>query len=84
MKSLFTTALAGLMVLGTISAIAVPKHSTQLPGYATDGPVPLCDPMTTPNCPSPMAKPKTATDGPVPLCDPMTTPNCPSPMLKAN
>lgn len=80
MKSLFTTALAGLMLLGTISAIASPKRS-QMPGYATDGPVPLCDPLSTPNCPSPMVKSKT--DGPVPLCDPLSTPNCPSPMLKA-
>ena len=81
MKSLFTTALAGLMLLGTISALATPNHSTQLTGYATDGPVPLCDPLSTPNCPSPMVKAKT--DGPVPLCDPLSTPNCPSPMLKA-
>lgn len=81
MKSMLTTALAGLMLLGTISALATPNQSKV--AYATDGPVPLCDPMTTPNCPSPMAKAKTSTDGPVPLCDPMTTPNCPSPMLKA-
>jgi hypothetical protein len=80
MKSLATSVLAGLMLLGTISAIATTKHSNQLTGYTDGGPVPLCDPSTTPDCPPavPSVKASAATDGgPVPLCDPTTTPNCP-------
>ena len=79
MKSIATTALAGLMLLGTISAIASSK--SVVPGDG--GPVPLCQP-TDPNCPSPTGLTKTTKSltpgdgGPVPLCQP-TDPNCPSP-----
>lgn len=75
MKSLATTALAGLMLLGTISAIA--SSNSFVPGDG--GPVPLCQP-NDPNCqmiPS-VKSPKAALPGdggPVPLCQP-NDPNC--------
>lgn len=83
MKSLATSALAGLMLLGTISAIALPKAPVT---FSDGGPVPLCQP-TQPNCPPPMATSTTSVTaltsdgGPVPLCQP-TQPNCPPPMAK--
>ena len=82
MKSIATTALAALMLLGTVSAIAGSKNSKTI-GFSDGGPVPLCDPMTTSNCPSPVptsVKTSFSDGGPVPLCDPMTTSNCPSPV----
>jgi hypothetical protein len=81
MKSIATTALAGLMLLGTISAIATTKHSKQMLGFSDGGPVPLCTP-DVPNCPPPMptgVKALASDGGPVPLCTP-DVPNCPPPM----
>jgi hypothetical protein len=56
MKSIATTLLAGLMILGTISAIAAPKHApSNTPAFSDGGPAPLCYP-TEPNCPPPVPK----------------------------
>jgi hypothetical protein len=56
MKSVATTLLAGLMILGTVSAIAAPKsHKTNVPSFSDGGPAPLCYP-TEPNCPPPVPK----------------------------
>jgi hypothetical protein len=52
MKSIATTLLAGLMILGAISAVATPKHP-QTPGFSDGGPAPLCWP-SSPNCPPPI------------------------------
>jgi len=81
MKSIATTLLAGLMILGTVSAITSPKHpQTNALGFADGGPAPLCLP-TDPKCPEliPTAKAKAALrydGGPAPLCRP-TDPKCP-------
>lgn len=82
MKSIATTAIAALMLLGTVSAIATSNNNSKL-GFSDGGPVPLCQP-TDPSCPSPMPtvkaqKAKMSDGGPVPLCQP-TDPSCPSPM----
>ncbi len=46
--------LAGLMLAGTISAIAVPKTpKTAVPGFSDGGPAPLCYP-TDPTCKPPI------------------------------
>ncbi|MGH9642354.1 MAG: hypothetical protein ACRD3Q_07995 [Terriglobales bacterium] len=70
MKSIATTALAALMLLGTVSAIA--SSNKALPGDG--GPVPLCNPGD-PCSPIPpsvkSAKVALPGDGgPVPLCNP--------------
>lgn len=50
MKSIAKTLLAGLMVLGAVSAIATPKHpKTTAPGFSDGGPAPICLP-SEPNC----------------------------------
>jgi hypothetical protein len=54
MKSVATTLLAGLLILGTVSAIATPKHpKTNAPGFSDGGPAPLCYP-TDPSCKPPI------------------------------
>lgn len=86
MKSVATTLLGGLMLLGMVSGVAMSKNSNAA-NFSDGGPVPLC-PSSTPNCPSPIppaAKVKFALPsdgGPVPLC-PSSTPNCPSPIPPA-
>jgi len=82
MKSVATTLLAGLMLLGTVSAIATSKTNTTL-GFSDGGPAPLCLP-STPNCPPPIptAKAHFSDGGPAPLCLP-STPNCPPPIPTA-
>ena len=52
MKSIVTTALAGLMLLGTIAGLAAVKNSNQKQPamYADGGPAPLCFPQ---HCPPP-------------------------------
>jgi hypothetical protein len=80
MKSIATTALAGLMLLGTISAIASSNSSNAGMGFSDGGPAPLCRP-TDPGCPPviPNAKAKAVSfsdGGPAPLCRP-TDPGCP-------
>jgi hypothetical protein len=78
MKSVATTLLAGLMLLGTVSAIATSK--TQTVGFSDGGPAPVCLP-STPNCPPPIpsAKSHFSDGGPAPVCLP-STPNCPPPI----
>jgi hypothetical protein len=54
MKSIATTVLAGLMILGTVAAVASPKHpKTNAPGFSDGGPVPLCWPGD-PTCKPPI------------------------------
>ena len=54
MKSVATTLLAGLMILGTISAIAAPKNpKSSLPSFSDGGPAPLCYPGD-PGCKPPI------------------------------
>ena len=54
MKSFATTLLAGLMILGTVSAIAAPKHpKSSTPSFSDGGPAPMCYP-TDPNCVPPI------------------------------
>jgi hypothetical protein len=53
MKSVATTLLAGLMILGTVSAIASSRSSNQTLGFSDGGPAPLCRP-TDPGCPPPI------------------------------
>ena len=86
MKSVAATLLAGLMLLGAVSAIATSKNSTQTLGFSDGGPAPLCRP-TDPGCPPPIppatAKAALPSDGgPAPLCRP-TDPGCPPPIPTA-
>jgi hypothetical protein len=54
MKSIATTVLAGLMILGTVAAVASPKHpKTNAPGFSDGGPAPICYP-TDPGCRPPI------------------------------
>ena len=54
MKSVATTLLAGLMIAGTVSAIAAPKHpKTSAPGFSDGGPAPMCWP-SDPGCVPPI------------------------------
>ena len=54
MKSIATTVLAGLMILGTVAAVASPKHpKTNAPGFSDGGPAPICYP-TDPGCRRPI------------------------------
>jgi hypothetical protein len=53
MKSIATTVLAGLMILGTVAAIASSKNPNQAIGFSDGGPAPLCRP-TDPGCPPPI------------------------------
>ncbi|MBZ5629058.1 MAG: hypothetical protein LAO06_09350 [Acidobacteriia bacterium] len=53
MKSIVRGAIAGLMLLGLLSAAAMPKnakHDTNLL-LAGGGPPPACDPNADPHCP---------------------------------
>ena len=82
MKSFATTLLAGLMLLGTVSAIAGSKNNSTL-GFSDGGPAPLCRP-SDPGCPPPIpgvkAKLALGSDGgPAPLCRP-SDPGCPPPI----
>ena len=83
MKSVATTLLAGLMLLGTVAAVATSKNSTQTLGFSDGGPAPVCRP-SDPNCPPPIptvrAKVALPSDGgPAPVCRP-SDPNCPPPI----
>jgi len=83
MKSIATTALAGLMVLGAVSGIAASKNSNQVVAFSDGGPAPLCRP-SDPGCPPPIpwatAKVALKSDGgPAPLCRP-SDPGCPPPI----
>lgn len=86
MKSVATTLLGGLMILGMVSGVAMSKN-TSATSFSDGGPVPLCR-LSDPNCPSPLppaAKAKVALPsdgGPVPLCR-LSDPNCPSPLPPA-
>lgn len=58
MKSIATTMLAGLMILGTVSAIASPKQpKANTTGFSDGGPAPMCWPGD-PNCPPPIPSAK--------------------------
>jgi hypothetical protein len=53
-KNLVTIGITALMLLGTFSAIAMPKHSKSNATLASDGgPAPLCRPGD-PNCQPPI------------------------------
>ena len=86
MKSLATSALAGLMLLGVVSGIAASKNSNQAVAFSDGGPAPVCLP-SNPNCPPPIppARAKLAfksDGGPAPVCLP-SNPNCPPPIPPA-
>ncbi len=54
MNSVVRGVIAGLMLLGLISAAAMPKApkaNTTLMVAGGGGPAPLCDPTANPNCP---------------------------------
>jgi len=53
MKSFATTLLAGLMIVGAASGIAMSKNTNNVVGFSDGGPAPLCRP-TDPNCPDPI------------------------------
>ena len=85
MKSIATTLLAGLMILGTVSAIASSKNNQTL-GFSDGGPAPVCRP-SDPNCPPPIPTVKAqvalpSDGGPAPVCRP-SDPNCPPPIPTA-
>ena len=56
MKSIVRVAIAGLMLLGLLSAVAIPKnakHDTSVL-LAGGGPPPVCDPNADPHCKPPI------------------------------
>ena len=87
MKSVATTAFAGLMILGIVSGVAASKNSNQVVAFSDGGPAPVCLP-SSPNCPPPIppsvkAKKMAFSDGgPAPVCLP-SSPNCPPPIPPA-
>ena len=84
MKYLATTLLAGLMLLGAVSAIATSKNSNQMVGFSDGGPAPVCRP-SDPGCPPPIPTAKAALPsdgGPAPVCRP-SDPGCPPPIPTA-
>lgn len=89
MKSVASTVIAGLMLLGTVAAAYSPKHNTNLMlAFSDGGPAPVClpsDPGCKPPIP-PAAQTSVAAlsdGGPAPVCLP-SDPGCKPPIPPAN